>query len=318
MSDIIQFPNQADAYFRKGKQAAEQLHYHKALDYFIQSYTISNSSQALAECLALFLFLDQREELFQFIEDYDIQPESFTENEELATFYVTICSLKTASASTVMELLRFKQLMSDNDKMTSIIDRSIQQIDKAIQLTDKISKFIEDKEFSQLSQKMQTLSAKQQLEWCDILYDFPIDKTIILFKELLVSKEIPSYVKATILEHLIDESVDETINYLWFNTKKKVDISKTSLLKDIPIYQKSIEYIYNQSQMEHPHMTNELIQQFYYYATSFYPFIDEILESPMDWYQAYLSFHQLSVSEEEIPDILLNYLQLALKEYTLY
>lgn len=316
MNDILEMPNQGENYLRKGRNAAADRDYHTAIDYFIKSYQLSTSSEALNEIIAYYLFLNNLDDLNAFLIEYDIQLEHFLENKELTTFYVVINEMTGNHQNGVLNLYRLKQVVPQEYQLEQLIDQAIERLESTITLTHRFNKLIEEDKYNAILHRFNHQTPFDQLKYLTIFYELNgniIDKLLI---PLLESDQIVSFVKSDILHYLINNQVDLTINYYWLGEQHELNLNTLLPLADNKMYQETLKAIYDLSEQDNPHLTNELIQQFHTQANSFYPFIDTIIQNPEDWYHAYNALNGLSFTEDDLIDQnLLKYMNKVLQEY---
>ncbi|MBG9983370.1 hypothetical protein HYO62_00550 [Aerococcaceae bacterium DSM 111022] len=316
MTDIVEMPNQGENYIRKGRNAAAELNYQTAINYFIKSYQNTPSGEALNEIIAYYLFLDNRDDLNTFLIEYDIQLEHFLENKELATFYIVICEMIEDNQSGVLNLYRLKQVVPNEYQLENLINQAIERLESKIALTQRFNKLAKEDKYGAILHQFYIQTPFDQLKYLDIFYGLSGNIVEKLLIPLLESDKIVSFVKTDILHYLIQNPVEKTIDYHWLNEKHELDLNKLQPLADNKMYQDTLKKIYELSEQDNPHLTNELIQQFHTQANSFYPFFDKVIKAPEDWYHAYNSLNGLTdLSDDEIDQNLLSYMKKVLQEY---
>lgn len=316
MTDIVNMPNQGDNYLRKGRNAAENLEYQQAIDYFIKSYNLTKSDEALNEIVAYYLFIDQYDALHAFLTKHNITFEAFLVNKEMATFYIAICELVMDDNTGILNLYRLKNAAPPEYELTNLIDTAIERIEAKIAIRNRFAKLASEGKYTALLYQISKQKPFDQLKSLAIIYDLDFDLTEQLLIPLLESDDTVSFVKTNILEYFTKKPIDREIQFHWFDQIVPLNLNTLVPQAENKRYQDTLRAIYEQSEQENPHLTNQIIQQFYTQAYSFYPFIEKVISDPNEWYAMYLYMNGLASDDEvDVNSVLLKYMKKVSQEY---
>ena len=303
MSDVIEFPTNADQYYRKALSALKVHDFGRAQEFLIKSYETDPQVHVFEELIKLYIARGQKADLLNCWQTY------FPDLEAVNDWYVLL--LYGASLSLLYDLdaalLRLYQLQArfqaagwDSEDLLPFIhqlnhtQRLARRLEQALdQGQEAIETFIN---------QIYDGQGFELLSFLKYTYDLPLDKALPFFKAILTHPDLPQYIKSDVLHYLLYQNYPGKVTYNWFGQVHELTVAKLQDYRHQSSYVAGLQVIEDYCEQFNPHLMIEFSQQFVLQALAVYPYFEEAYGSAKEWFQLFLTENDLPTPYDLVPE----------------
>lgn len=294
MNDIIEFPNNADNYYRKALNELNARHFDRAEILLLKSLELEFATDVFLELVHLYLSLRQKEKLEELWEAYYPNAESRLEYEPIAQHYALSISTIFPLTKALIELYRLRDYFIQQEWNTLPIQSEIEQLNQHQVLEEALADAIAREQVLSFLDELYAAGAYALLEQLKHLYTLPYEKCAPLYRAILVHSQVEQYIKSDVLHYLITQQIDETLPLIWFDESHELSTGSLRPYHAQTQFLATVRAIQIYCEQQNPHLYDDLIQQLTLQAMCFYPFINEVLHQPDAWITC--------MTDDNIPD----------------
>ncbi|MGX7168295.1 tetratricopeptide repeat protein [Facklamia hominis] len=316
MSDIINLPNNAQNYYRKGCLALQNNDFTLAKKYLEESYQIENNWPCFHELIQLYLMTQNNQALKklwqQILKDKDWR--SLDKN-YLTAYAYSVRSLKSQS-EILVQLYQIRDQLQSLGHDPQVLDSLIQQEQQKLELIDTLKNHRSTEDLNQWVQQLCQSPLKKVMSTVTDLYDL-IDTLEIdaVFSSMLQNTQLSNFIKSDILHFYLRQDRKDRLELLWFKQAKTVNLKELIPCKQDPLFLDLTKRLNTYCQDNNPNLYDDLYNNLTLILLSFYPFLQQAIPDESLWFDHFLAMNGV----EESPDSLLSlevqtYLELANRE----
>ncbi|WP_035052626.1 hypothetical protein [Carnobacterium pleistocenium] len=283
MGETVPFPKNYEWYRKEAMECFLTGRMEEAVPFFEEAYRLEQDE---------LLNTNYTTALYQ-IGDYQKAKEiaddkySFYEKEEsLAIFYTAIlikCHLFLQAEQVL--LLRKKKYVSKDTAEENWI--AVQEMLEEEQT--KIA-FEKQKKIQYLIKESYSLGNKSFAEQSAImkeLEEIPLEPFIEAVKPILSNPFVNGIIKATAIERLAVEHVAGCFDIYWMKEKRTIQPTILTSIENHKIVQKVMSLLSERVEQNDPSLYQAMVQEASLHFFMLYPFIDEVITSPLKWVELY-------------------------------
>ncbi len=292
MSNITEFPNSSDNYYRKGLAYIKNLDIDQALACFEQSYHIDSNLNSFIEIIQILLSNHLESKLKEYWQDY-LTP--FESNKLLGSKKILDSWLQSLPViySRSETFTHLSNLIIDNSdpNIHLKLQSEIQTIKQDIQTVQHILELSDAKNHIEYIQKVHKTSPYNLLQIIKLLFDEFNEDYLPFLLHILSEPEIENYIKSDILHFFVYQQIDLEVTLSWFKQTYSIQTKKLLPYHQSKMYLSNYKAIETHFSKNDPHFLQSAIEQFTLHCMVFYPFIDDILENDNEWLNAFLHLY---------------------------
>ena len=303
MSDVIEFPTNADQYYRKALSALKVHDFGRAQELLIKSYETDPQVHVFEELIKLYIARGQKADLFNCWQTYFPDIESVNDWNVLLLYGASLSLLYDLDAALLRlyqlqarfqaagwdseDLLPFIHQLNHTQHLARRLDQALAQGQEAIETF--INQIYDGQGFELLS-------------FLKYTYDLPLDKAFPYFKAILAHPDLPQYIKSDVLHYLLYQNYPGKVTYNWFGQVHDLTVAKLQDYRHQPSYVAGLQVIEDYCEQFNPHLLIEFSQQFVLQALTVYPYFEEAFGSAKEWFQLFLTENDLPTPYDLVPD----------------
>lgn len=119
------------------------------------------------------------------------------------------------------------------------------------------------------------------------LEEIPLEPFIEAAKPILSNPYVNGIVKATAIERLAMEQVEGSFDVFWMKEKKTIQPATLTSIKNDKIVQEVMSLLSERVEQNEPSLYQAMVQEASLHFFMLYPFIDEVITSPLKWVELY-------------------------------
>lgn len=303
MSDVIEFPTNADQYYRKALSALKVHDFGRAQEFLIKSYETDPQVHVFEELIKLYIARGQKADLLNCWQTYFPDIEVVNDWNVLLLYGASLSHLYDLDAA----LLRLYQLQArfqaagwDNEDLLPFIhqlnhtQRLARRLEQALdQGQEAIETFIN---------QIYDGQGFELLSFLKYTYDLPLDKALRFFKAILTHPDLPQYIKSDVLHYLLYQNYPGKVTYNWFGQVHELTVAKLQDYRHQSSYVAGLQVIEDYCEQFNPHLMIEFSQQFVLQALAVYPYFEEAYGSAKEWFQLFLTENDLPTPYDLVPE----------------
>ncbi|MCW6682365.1 hypothetical protein NHG29_05690 [Aerococcaceae bacterium NML160702] len=294
MSDIVEFPNNAEHYYRKALNELREQHFDKAETLLLKSIALDYKTDAFLELVRLYITSNRKESLRELWDTYYPRPESRLEYEELAHCHAASIATLQLLQKALIELYRLRDYCEQQDWDTVPVQIEIEILNQHQRLEEELARAIANQEVSILLEDLHAAGAYSLLEHLKYLYTLPYEDCAPLYRLILDHPLIEQYIKSDVLHYFLNKKIAETLPLIWFGEPHIVSTGSLRPYNEQKQFLATLRAIQSYCEQYNPQLYDELIQQLTLQSMCFYPFINDVLHHPEEWVEC--------MTSETIPD----------------
>ncbi|MGX7417654.1 tetratricopeptide repeat protein [Carnobacterium gallinarum] len=293
MGEKIIFPKNYEHYLKKAMNAFQSGRMTEAIPFFKEAYQIKQEEKVNTFYVTALYQTGFYQEAKELAED----KRSFYENEEqLYAFYTSI--LIRAHYFLQAEAIIKKQLNRKDKQLDRVTWQSLMGFSKEEQKNMQIK---EEKRIQDILKRASMIGDKTYQEQSVLLNELEtvsIKDYLIIAKLLLVNPYVNGLIKATLLEYLVNEKIDEDLAISWFQQERKVNPSQLLPINKIPTVRLALQLLEEQLGVDNPTLYEVVCQEAQVHFILLYPFIEEVIVEPRTWVSLYRKHYDLNYQDE--------------------
>ena len=303
MSDVIEFPTNADQYYRKALSALKVHDFDRAQELLIKSYETDPQLHVLEELIKLYIGRGQKADLLNCWQTYFPDIELVSDPSVLLLYGASLPFLYDLDAA----LLKLYQLQArfqaagwDSEDLMPIIH----QLNHTQQLARRLDQALDQGQEVIESFINQVYGGRgfDLLSFLKFTYDRPLDKSLPFFKAILAHPNLPQYIKSDVLHYLLYQNYPGKVAYNWFGQVHELTVTKLQDYRHQSSYVAGLQVIEDYCEQFNPHLLIEFSQQFVLQALAVYPYFEEAYGSAKEWFQLFLTENDLPTPYDLVPD----------------
>ncbi|MHB0809066.1 MAG: tetratricopeptide repeat protein [Facklamia hominis] len=316
ITDIINLPNNAQNYYRKGCLALQNNDFALAKKYLEESYQIENSWPCFHELIQLYLMTQNKQALKnlwqQVLKGKDWRS---LEKNYLIAYAYSVRSLKSQS-EILVQLYQIRDQLQSLGHDQQVLDSLIQQEQQKLELIDTLKNHRSSEDLNQWVQQLCQSPLKKVMSTVTDLYDLINTLEIdAVFTSMLQNDQLSNFIKSDILHFYLRQDRKDSLKLLWFNQAKTVDLKELIPCKQDPLFLDLSNRLDTYCQDNNPNLYDDLYNNLTLILLSFYPFLQQAIPDEPLWFEHFLAMNGV----EESPDSPLSlevqtYLELANRE----
>lgn len=303
MSDVIEFPTNADQYYRKALSALKVHDFDRAQELLIKSYETDPQLHVLEELIKLYIGRGQKSDLLNCWQTYFPDIELVSNPSVLLLYGASLPFLYDLDAA----LLKLYQLQArfqaagwDSEDLLPIIH----QLNHTQQLARRLDQALDQGQEAIESFINQVYGGQgfDLLSFLKFTYDRPLDKSLPFFKAILAHATLPQYIKSDVLHYLLYQNYPGKVAYNWFGQIYELTVAKLQDYRHQSSYVAGLQVIEDYCEQFNPHLLIEFSQQFVLQALAVYPYFEEAYGSAKEWFQLFLTENDLPTPYDLVPE----------------
>lgn len=303
MSDVIEFPTNADQYYRKALSALKVHDFGRAQELLIKSYETDPQVHVFEELIKLYIARGQKADLLNCWQTYFPDIEAVNDWNVLLLYGASLSLLYDLDAALLRlyqlqarfqaagwdseDLLPFIHQLNHTQRLARRLEQALDQGQEAIETF--INQIYDGQGFELLS-------------FLKYTYDLPLDKALPFFKAILTHPDLPQYIKSDVLHFLLYQNYPGKVTYNWFGQVHDLTVAKLQDYRHQPSYVAGLQVIEDYCEQFNPHLLIEFSQQFVLQALTVYPYFEEAFGSAKEWFQLFLTENDLPTPYDLVPD----------------
>lgn len=291
MTNISNFTENADNYFRKGMNALQLEDYPQALKYLTKSYQLQPQLDTFEELVYTYLVTDAHEEVQSLWQTAYPHLEDFYQEDRLLSLRVQTLSSVHSLQDAIPLLTKDLLFLQKKGKETRFHQKALDTLFQRLEIIETIQT-TPSSDYPDLIHSLYQKSANSFLHTLKDLYANK-DASITAFMiATLKEAMIANYIKSDILHYLLAHPVPGDITYTWFNDTVTLTLSSLQPYAKLPLYRNSVREISAFFNKQDPHLQRDALTQFTLHALTFYPFLDRVISQPTDWLNDFIHTYQ--------------------------
>ena len=303
MSDVIEFPTNADQYYRKALSALKVHDFGRAQEFLIKSYETDPQVHVFEELIKLYIARGQKADLLNCWQTYFPDIEAVNDWNVLLLYGASLSLLYDLDAALLRlyqlqarfqaagwdseDLLPFIHQLNHTQRLARRLEQALDQGQEAIETF--INQIYDGQGFELLS-------------FLKYTYDLPLDKALPFFKAILIHPDLPQYIKSDVLHYLLYQNYPGKVAYNWFGQVHELTVTKLQDYRHQSSYVAGLQVIEDYCEQFNPHLMIEFSQQFVLQALAVYPYFEEAYGSAKEWFQLFLTENDLPTPYDLVPD----------------
>lgn len=303
MSDVIEFPTNADQYYRKALSALKAHDFGRAQELLIKSYETDPQVHVFEELIKLYIARGQKADLLNCWQTYFPDIEAVNDWNVLLLYGASLSLLYDLDAALLRlyqlqarfqaagwdseDLLPFIHQLNHTQRLARRLEQALDQGQEAIETF--INQIYDGQGFELLS-------------FLKYTYDLPLDKALPFFKAILTHPDLPQYIKSDVLHYLLYQNYPGKVTYNWFGQVHELTVAKLQDYRHQSSYVAGLQVIEDYCEQFNPHLMIEFSQQFVLQALTVYPHFEEAFGSAKEWFQLFLTENGLPTPYDLVPD----------------
>ena len=303
MSDVIEFPTNADQYYRKALSALKVHDFGRAQEFLIKSYETDPQVHVFEELIKLYIARGQKADLLNCWQTYFPDIETVNDWNVLLLYGASLSLLYDLDAALLRlyqlqarfqaagwdseDLLPFIHQLNHTQRLARRLEQALDQGQEAIETF--INQIYDGQGFELLS-------------FLKYTYDLPLDKALPFFKAILTHPDLPQYIKSDVLHYLLCQNYPGKVTYNWFGQVHELTVAKLQDYRHQSSYVAGLQVIEDYCEQFNPHLMIEFSQQFVLQALAVYPYFEEAYGSAKEWFQLFLTENDLPTPYDLVPE----------------
>lgn len=303
MSDVIEFPTNADQYYRKALSALKVHDFGRAQEFLIKSYETDPQVHVFEELIKLYITRGQKADLLNCWQTYFPDIEAVNDWNVLLLYGASLSHLYDLDAALLRlyqlqarfqaagwdseDLLPFIHQLNHTQRLARRLEQALDQGQEAIETF--INQIYDGQGFELLS-------------FLKYTYDLPLDKALPFFKAILIHPDLPQYIKSDVLHYLLYQNYPGKVTYNWFGQVHELTVAKLQDYRHQSSYVAGLQVIEDYCEQFNPHLMIEFSQQFVLQALAVYPYFEEAYGSAKEWFQLFLTENDLPTPYDLVPE----------------
>ena len=303
MSDVIEFPTNADQYYRKALSALKVHDFGRAQEFLIKSYETDPQVHVFEELIKLYIARGQKADLLNCWQTYFPDIEAVNDWNVLLLYGASLSLLYDLDAALLRlyqlqarfqaagwdseDLLPFIHQLNHTQRLARRLEQALDQGQEAIETF--INQIYDGQGFELLS-------------FLKYTYDLPLDKALPFFKAILIHPDLPQYIKSDVLHYLLYQNYPGKVTYNWFGQVHELTVAKLQDYRHQSSYVAGLQVIEDYCEQFNPHLMIEFSQQFVLQALAVYPYFEEAYGSAKEWFQLFLTENDLPTPYDLVPE----------------
>lgn len=303
MSDVIEFPTNADQYYRKALSALKVHDFGRAQEFLIKSYETDPQVHVFEELIKLYIARGQKADLLNCWQTYFPDIEAVNDWNVLLLYGASLSLLYDLDAALLRlyqlqarfqaagwdseDLLPFIHQLNHTQRLARRLEQALDQGQEAIETF--INQIYDGQGFELLS-------------FLKYTYDLPLDKALPFFKAILTHPDLPQYIKSDVLHYLLYQNYPGKVTYNWFGQVHELTVAKLQDYRHQSCYVAGLQVIEDYCEQFNPHLMIEFSQQFVLQALAVYPYFEEAYGSAKEWFQLFLTENDLPTPYDLVPE----------------
>lgn len=283
MGETVPFPKNYEWYKKEAMECFLSGRMEEAIPFFEEAYRLEQDELLNTNYTTALYQIGEYQKAKEIADD----KYSFYEKEEsLATFYTAIlikCHL----------FLQAKQSLLFRKKKFPLTDTAEENWEAVQKLLEEEQEKIElekQKKIQYLLKQAYSLGSKSFTEQSAImkeLEEIPLEPFIEAAKPILLNPYVNGIIKATVIERLAVEKVEETFEVNWMKEKRSIQPVTLTSIKNHVIVQEVLSLLSERVEQSNPSLYQVMLQEVSLHFFMLYPFIDEVVTSPISWVKLY-------------------------------
>ena len=287
MSDVIEFPTNADQYYRKALSALKVHDFGRAQEFLIKSYETDPQVHVFEELIKLYIARGQKADLLNCWQTYFPDIEAVNDWNVLLLRLYQLQARFQAAGWDSEDLLPFIHQLNHTQRLARRLEQALDQGQEAIETF--INQIYDGQGFELLS-------------FLKYTYDLPLDKALPFFKAILTHPDLPQYIKSDVLHYLLYQNYPGKVTYNWFGQVHELTVAKLQDYRHQSSYVAGLQVIEDYCEQFNPHLMIEFSQQFVLQALAVYPYFEEAYGSAKEWFQLFLTENDLPTPYDLVPE----------------
>ncbi len=212
---------------------------------------------------------------------------SFYEQEESLTIFYTAILIKCHLFLQAEQALVFRK---KNFPLTNTANENWLAIQELLEEEQAKIELEKQKKIQYLLKEAYSLGNKPFAEQSAImkgLEEIPLEPFIEAVKPILSNPYVNGIIKATAIERLAIEQVEGDFDVYWMKERRTIQPTLLTSIKNQVIVQEVMALLSERVEQNDPSLYQAMIQEAYLHFFMLYPFIGEVITSPLKWVELY-------------------------------
>lgn len=280
MGDITQFPNQYDRLIRMGKAALNQHHWQQACDHFEAAYQLEQTLSANLLWASALIEVGDTQTALAVVEE---QQADYLQQTDLARFYLALLlnNHRFVTANQIWGALRH----------ATIAPQAIRTFKMMITASELEFQANHQEMIRKQAEGLYNLTAhplSEQLAMLTQAEQLPRHVYVTSVTPVLMNPYTHAFVKATVIETLVQLNVEQSVTMQWFEQTKTFVPANTQLMGESKTFNAVLAALNAQLASEDPILLAQVIADVKMGFAYLYPFEGEIIDDSTEWAQAWL------------------------------
>ncbi|MEF9936310.1 tetratricopeptide repeat protein [Carnobacterium sp.] len=288
MGEKIIFPKNYEQYVKKAVAAFQLGRMEESLPYFKEAYQLKQEEKINTFYATALYQVGRYQEAKEVVED---QLAFYEKENQLYAFYVSI--LIRSHYFLQAEAIIKKQLMRKGNDSEKITWQSLLGFSKEEQKNKQVS---QEKKIADIGKRVLSMMDKSYQEQSDLMKEMdtiPFQSYLKLAKLLLQNPFVSGLIKATIIERLVNEQLDEAIEIIWFDQARIIRPKELTSIEENATVRQVQQLLEEKIGLNDPTLFASVSQEAQLHFIFLYPFIEEVITSPETWVELYRQQYEL-------------------------
>ncbi|SDQ10825.1 tetratricopeptide repeat protein [Carnobacterium viridans] len=299
MGETVPFPKNYDWYKKEAMDYFLSGRMEEAIPFFEEAYRLEQDELLNTNYTTALYQVGEYQKAKEIADD----KYSFYEQEEsLALFYTAIlikCHLFLQAEQAIVFRKKKFPLTDTSEENWSAVQELLEEEQTKIELEKQ-------KKIDYLLKESYSLGNKSFTEQSAImkeLEEIPIEPFLKAVKPLLSNPYVNGIIKATAIERLAIEKVAGEFDIYWMKEKKVVRPDLLTSIKNHAIVQEVLSLLSERVEQYDPTLYQAMVQEVSLHFFVLYPFIDDVITSPVEWVELYQKRYDNSFVETTEPSL---------------
>lgn len=288
MGEKIIFPKNYEQYVKKAVAAFQLGRMEESLPYFKEAYQLKQEEKINTFYATALYQVGRYQEAKEVVED---QLAFYEKENQLYAFYVSI--LIRSHHFLQAEAIIKKQLMRKGNDSEKVTWQSLLGFSKEEQKNKQVS---QEKKLADIGKRVLSMMDKSYQEQSDLMKEMdtiPFHNYLKLAKLLVQNPFVNGLIKATIIERLVSERLDESIEINWFGQNRSFRPNETTTIEENETVRQVKRLLEEKIGLNDPALFASIGQEAQLHFIFLYPFIEEVITSSETWVELYRQQYEL-------------------------
>lgn len=304
MSEIIDFPNKGQTYYRKAMKELQAGKVDDALQLFEKSLDEEVNIEVVLEFVNACIFFNKIENLSTIWQKYFSEEKEIFKIEELAQIYIASLDYILPIPKRLLTFTRLKEQIVNNHFDETGVNQLISYYQELNLIKMRLEDYLERSAINEWMSNFMEQDPFSQLKNLKQYYLLEFELVLPFIKSALMMPTILNFIKSDILHFLIYQNAQETVELSWFGKPPvKLNSAELSPYSEISLVKETKRRIETYCDKYDPHLEDALLEQLMLQAMVLYPFFDETGITSEVWFkqliwEGHVNFNEMSIPEQ--------------------